>query len=52
MGDKRFSPIPKQTKSPKKIVFRNMEVNLGIRVGYTGPCTLPNMYVQREQVWM
>ena len=29
MGDKRFSPIPKQTKLQKKSGFRNMEVNVG-----------------------
>ena len=52
MHDKCFSPIPKQTKLLKKQDVGIWKLMWEIRVGYTSPCTLPNMYVRRELAGM
>ena len=45
MRDKCFSPIPKQIKLPKNQDVGTWKLMWEIKIGYTRPCTLPNLYV-------
>ena len=48
MGDKRFSPIPKQTKL-EKIGYRRISTNMWeTRVGDSGPCNLQNFIAPKK----